>query len=320
MTGRERIESVAKGWEVDRAPISFWRHFPIVDRDQKLLAESLIHFQKIYGLDFVKMMPNGLYSAMDFGVGVAHTTDSRNTDQVQRYGIEKVEDWERLESFKPERWFRELESVALVFQSLGRTVPVVETVFSPLTTAEKIAGPNLVLHLREYPEKVHAGLEYLTEVTVKFVTACMEIGIDGIFFATACATSDMMTEEEYKEFGRPYDMKVLEAACFSWFNILHLHGPNTFDLFDYPVAALNFPDRRSRRSLKETRSLFSGVLIGGIDEEDTLINGPMDRISKQVNDAIGQLDGKGIIIGPGCAVDPHTPKEYLRVARKTVER
>jgi uroporphyrinogen decarboxylase len=291
-----------------------------VDRDQKLLAESLIHFQKIYGLDFVKMMPNGLYSAMDFGIGIAHTTDPRKTDQVQRYGIEKVEDWERLESFQPERWFSELESLALVFQSLGRTVPVVETIFSPLTTAEKIAGPNLVSHLREYPEKVHVGLEYLTEVTVKFVQACMEVGIDGIFFATACATSELMTNEEYKEFGCPYDLKVLEAARYSWFNILHVHGLNTFDLFDYPVAALNYPDRRCKRSLKETRSLFSGVLIGGIDEVDTLINGPMDRISQQVNEAIHQLDGKGLIVGPGCVVDLHTPKEFLRVARQTVER
>jgi uroporphyrinogen decarboxylase len=211
-----------------------------------------------------------------------------------------------------------LESLARVLDTVGESVPVVETVFSPLTTAMKIAGPNLITHLRKYPSRVHAGLEFLTEITIKFVHRCLEMGIDGIFFATKCATGELMTVDEYDRFGRSYDLPVLEEAHPFWFNILHVHGTNTYDLFDYPVAALNYHDRRCARCLKDTRALFSGVLIGGIEEGGTLINGPEERIRQEVKEAVDQLGGKGLIVGPGCVVDPDTPEGFLHTARQVV--
>ena len=320
MNGRERIKALIKGKETDRIPISFWRHFPIMDRDQKFLAQNIIHFQNTYDLDFIKMMPNGLYSAADFGIKIAYSTDLRKTDEVKRYGIKKPEDWERLEQSHPENgvFFRQLESLALVFEAVGKSVPVVETVFSPLTTAEKIAGANLIPHLREHPEKVLAGLEFLTEVTINFLRRCLDIGIDGIFFATKCATSQMMTCEEYNRFGRPYDLKVLETARSLWFNILHIHGQNTFDLFDYPVQALNYHHRSSDKSQKNGRSVFPGVLIGGIDETDTLVNGPENRIRKEIKKTISQKNGHRLILGPGCVLSPLTPNKFLQAARQAV--
>jgi uroporphyrinogen decarboxylase len=321
MTARKRIETLVNGQQVDRVPISFWRHFPIMDRDQKLLAESLVRFQQTYELDFVKMMPNGLYSAADFGIRIAYTNDYRKTDEIECYGIERPEDWEHLSRFNPEKgiFFQQLESLARVLDTVGESIPVVETVFSPLTTAIKIAGPNLITHLRKYPSKVHAGLEFLTEITIKFVHRCLEMGIDGIFFATKCATGELLTIEEYNQFGRLYDLLVLEEAQPFWFNILHVHGVDTYDLFDYPVTALNYHDRRCARCLKDTRALFSGVLIGGIDEANTLVNGPEERIWQEVKEAINQLGGKGLIVGPGCVVDPDTPEEFLHAVRQAVK-
>lgn len=320
MTKRERIKAAVNREEVDRIPISFWRHFPVIDRNQKVLAESLIHFQKTYDLDFVKMMPNGLYSAMDFGIQIADTTSPEETDQVKSYGIEKPEDWERLKKYNPEvgSFFQQLESLALVFNAVGKSVPVVGTIFSPLTTAMKIAGSKLVSHIREHPEKVHAGLEYLSEITVNFVHRCLDLGVDGIFFATQCATSQVMTEEEYNLFGRPYDLKVLEAARPFWFNILHIHGQKTFNLFNYPVAAVNYHDRHSERSFRDCQSLFPGALMGGIDETNTLLNGPTDLIRQEIEEAVGQLDGRGVIIGPGCVINTRTPENFLHTARQAV--
>jgi uroporphyrinogen decarboxylase len=150
------------------------------------------------------------------------------------------------------------------------------------------------------------------------VQRCIDIGIDGIFFATKCANPEAMTSEEYNRFGRPYDLRVLEASRPLWFNILHVHGLNTYDLFDYPVTAYNYHDRRCERSLQSTRSLFPGVLIGGINEMETLLKGPDDQIRRELKEAIGQLDGEGLIIGPGCVIDTRTPKKFLHTARRAV--
>ena len=35
-----------------------------------------------------------------------------------------------------------------------------------------------------------------------------------------------MTAEQYKEFGVPYDLEVLNAAKDGWMNTLHAHGSN----------------------------------------------------------------------------------------------
>ena len=69
----------------------------------------------------------------------------------------------------------------------------------------------------------------------------IRLGADGIFFASQMSSYDSMTVEEYAEYGKPYDLKVLEAAGNGWFNTLHAHGNNImFELLrDYPVSVFN---------------------------------------------------------------------------------
>lgn len=45
-----------------------------------------------------------------------------------------------------------------------------------------------------------------------------------------------------------------------------------------------------------------------------------DEIIKHVREAIDQVDGKRLIIGPGCVVDPKTSEENLHAIREAVER
>ena len=58
------------------------------------------------------------------------------------------------------------------------------TVFSPLTTAYKLC-PDLLRHVAEgFGEEVKAGLRAITESTCALVQRVIEMGADGIFFAT----------------------------------------------------------------------------------------------------------------------------------------
>ncbi len=100
---------------------------------------------------------------------------------------------------------------------------------------------------------------------------------------------------------------------------------------DYPVPALNWHDRYTPPSLKEAREKSSKVFIGGINEVPTIINSKLSYdsilaksspagIKAHVAEAIAMVDGKGLIIGPGCVADPHTPEANLRAVREAVER
>jgi len=52
----------------------------------------------------------------------------------------------------------------------------------------------------------------------------METGIDGIFYAIQHAQAGLMTLDEYKTFGLPFDLKTTGPAAALWCNLLHLHG------------------------------------------------------------------------------------------------
>ena len=89
------------------------------------------------------------------------------------------------------------------------------TVFNPISIAARLVESEDVFvdRMRQHPARIHAALEVVTETFVKFVTKILNEGADGIFFATTSwATHDRLTVQEYDEFTRPYDLRILDAA------------------------------------------------------------------------------------------------------------
>ncbi|MBP2075863.1 uroporphyrinogen-III decarboxylase [Oceanobacillus polygoni] len=125
------------------------------------------------------------------------------------------------------------------------------------------------MDMKENPALFKQALDVITETTVNFVEANVNADVDGFFFATQCATTELLTEEECKEFGVSYDLKVIESYNQATFlNIAHMHGDRImFDLIEkYPVNVLNWHDRWVSPSLAEARSKTDKCLLGGIRE------------------------------------------------------
>jgi uroporphyrinogen decarboxylase len=206
---------------------------------------------------------------------------------------------------------------------LGEEIPYVQTIFSPLSVAKKLAGPQVFDDLREHPDLVHQALESITETTVNFVKANISAGVAGFFFATQCATTDFVTEKEYDEFGVRYDLKVLEAANQDTFmNILHIHGPNIFfkKLSSYPVNCLNWHDRWVPPTMSEARVLTDKCFLGGINER-YLVEAAPESLLQHVQEAIeGYGDRKGVILTPGCVCKLDTPEINFYALRIAVEQ
>jgi uroporphyrinogen decarboxylase len=130
-----------------------------------------------------------------------------------------------------------------------------------------------------------------------------------------------MSTAEYEEFGRAYDLRVLEPAQDLWLNMLHLHGSDVmFDQFvDYPVAVINWHDRDTAPSLKEAHDLFPGVLCGGLQREKTMVLGSPDQVMAEARDALAATGGRRFILGTGCVLPIIAPRANLMAARKSVE-
>jgi uroporphyrinogen decarboxylase len=114
----------------------------------------------------------------------------------------------------------------------------------------------------------------------------------------------------------------LSLHANSQFTPVHLHGNDVlFDRFaDFPAHALNWYDRAGKPSLTEARVRTSLALAGGIDQAGTLLTGSADQIAGQIVEAIAQLEGRGLLLAPGCCLPVATPHANLLAVRHALEQ
>jgi len=325
MDKKERIFLAIRGITCDRPPISFWRHFPEVDHDSLALADALLRFHEKFDLDFIKVMPSGVYCVEDWGCQVFYDGGPNGAKKCREHAVKSPEDWGKLNILNPEQGAlgRELRCLRAVKAGRKDSAPILQTIFSPLTVAAKLSGPDLLFQtLRKEPESLILGLEVIAETMVQYAQACLAAGADGIFFATQMATRERLSREEHQKFSEPYDLRLLEAISgHSSFSLLHIHGEEIFsqELARYPVQAINWHDRKTWPTLAEGQKIFSGAVVGGLEEWGALRRGPASSIQKQVRDAISQTEGRRVIVAPGCGLPIDTPEEFLQAARQAVK-
>jgi uroporphyrinogen decarboxylase len=318
MTHRERIHAAVRGERPDRVPVALWRHFPGDDQRAEKLAAAHIAFYRAYDVDLLKVTPASGYYGDDWGLRAGYKPNREGVRTYADRPIKRAADWGRLKRLDVSQgaYGREVHAIRMIAEAAGGDVPVLETAFSPLSVARTLAGDQAaVRYLREDSEALHQGLEIITEVTSEFIRAVLAAGADGVFFSTQMASTDLLTEEEYEEFGRPYDLRVLDAAGDA-LTVLHIHGVHImFDLFTaYPVQILNWHARETAPSIAEARERVSTCLACGIDAWNTLAAGSPEAVTREVADAIAQTQGRGHIVTTGCVMPIDTPEANIRAA------
>jgi len=325
MDKKERIYGAIKGEAIDRPPVSFWRHFPEIDHDPDSLADTLLRFHERFDLDFIKVMPSGVYCVEDWGCRVHYEGAPNGAKTCKEHAIKDVKDWTKLSPLRPERGAlgRELKCLQTIRATRKDQAPILQTLFSPLTIAAKLSGPDLLLKtLRDDPEPLLEALEVITDTMIHYAGACLEAGAEGFFYATQMSTRARLSVEEHRRFAEPYDLRLLKfISARSSFSLLHIHGEKIFfqELSAYPVQAINWHDRKTWPTLAEGKKIFSGAVVGGLEEWGTVRQGPSSLIREQVKDAISQTQGQRLIIAPGCGLAIDTPEKFLQAARQAVD-
>ncbi|MBN2501652.1 MAG: hypothetical protein JXB38_12795 [Anaerolineales bacterium] len=324
MNHRERMQKAIAGEKLDRPPVALWRHFPVDDQSPETLAEAVINFQKTYDFDIVKVTPASSYFVKDWGLGDEWVGSTEGTRKYVKRIITEPEDWTKLPSLDPRKGqlAKEIEALKTIVETLGPDVPVIETIFSPIGQANKMAGQETLLyHLRRYPDTLKEGLQTIAKYTQDFVEATKETGIAGLFYAVQWGQYGMLSEKEFKTFSRVYDLEILQGIDGFWLNLLHLHGNNVmFDLVtDYPVEIINWHDLETKPSLPEGKQRFEGIVCGGIRQWDTLTYGSPDDVRAEANAAIQATGGDRFVLGTGCVTPTIAPHGNIMAARRAVD-
>lgn len=323
-THRQRLEYCLSGERPDHVPVALWRHFPVDDQSPGDLAQATLNFQRSFDFDLVKVTPASSFAVKDWGVEDQWNGSTEGTRDYIRRAIQHPEDWTRLKILDPDQGYlaEQLKCLQMIVTELGPETPVLQTIFNPLSQAKNlVGGDKLLVHLRRYPDAVHAGLKAIAASTQRFVEAALQTGIAGVFFAVQHAQYGLLSPAEYDAFGRVYDLEVLEPAKDGWLNLLHLHGEEVmFDqLADYPVAVLNWHDRDTPPSLSEARERYSGVICGGLQRWNTMVVGTPEQVRAEARQAIQTTGGQRFILGTGCVLPIVAPRANILAARLSVE-
>jgi uroporphyrinogen decarboxylase len=317
MNKRERLEATIAGQSTDRIPVALWRHFPGDDQDPVSLAAATIAFQQRWDFDFVKVTPASSFQIMDWGAQDVWLGNTEGTRQYTYRPIERASDWRSLQVLDARSGAlgKQLQCLKTVVDALP-DVPVIQTVFSPLAQMKNLAGERLLIDLRQNTADFTAALETITQSTLAFVRGIAATGAAGIFYAVQHATANLLSEAEFREFGREYDLRILEATKDFWLNVMHIHGDNVyFDaVADYPLQVWNWHDRETGPSLKDGLAKIKGAACGGIARDMVMLRGRPEAVREQVADAIAQTGGRRTIVGTGCVTMIPTPEINIRTA------
>jgi uroporphyrinogen decarboxylase len=317
MNKRERLESTIVGQSVDRVPVALWRHFPGDDQDPHDLAAATIAFQRRWDFDFVKVTPASSFQIKDWGVKDEWRGNTEGTRQYTIRPIQHASDWRYLKALDARSGAlgTQLACLKMIVEALP-DAPVIQTVFSPLAQMKNLAGERLLIDLRQNPAEFKAALAVITQSTLAFVREIASTGAAGIFYAVQHATANLLSEAEFAEFGREYDLRILEATKDYWLNVMHIHGDNVyFDaVADYPLQVWNWHDRETGPSLKDGLARIKGAACGGIARDSVMLCGQPDDVRQQVADAIAQTNGRRYIVGTGCVMMIPTPEANIRAA------
>jgi uroporphyrinogen decarboxylase len=326
MTHWERVRAALNGDTLDRPPMSVWRHFYSKETSARGLAEAMLGFQRRYDWDFMKVNPRASYHSEDWGLKPRFSASDTVAPGVQDWPIKRPEDWKAIQPLHIHRGVlgEQLEALRLIARGLNGQLPFLMTVFTPLSIAGQLAGSEdaMLRHLRESPDLVHQALEAITETFAAFARECLNAGASGLFYATTrWGTYDRLTDAQYAEFGRPYDLRLLEALPEAELHVLHVCGSRNMlgALADYPVAAFNWDTQDATNAwLSEGQELTDKAVIGGVSHRTLLLQGTPQAVAKEAQDTAERMQNTRWMLGSGCTFPPEVPEANLRALRNAL--
>ena len=326
MTSRDRVMAALEGRAVDRPPVSFWGHFYHRESTAAELAEATFEAWREYRWDWVKLNPRKHYHVEPWGVRYRYPGVPDVKPRLESWPVHAGPDWARIEPRPPTAGAlgEQLDAVRLLRRLLPAEVPLIETVFTPLAVlGEMVETPEeLRAHLDSHPDPVRAALEAVTTTFVPFVRELLRAGADGIYLATVdWASADLLTPAQYRDWARPTDLRVLDAAAGAPFNVLHVCKRRNLllELADYPVAAFSWATTEpTNPTLRQARERLGAAVMGGISQDDALQASDPGAALAEYAAALAESGGRRWLAAPGCSIPPTTPAANLRAVRDAV--
>jgi len=210
------------------------------------------------------------------------------------------------------------DTIRYVSERVGTEVSVHGEIFSPFSQfMEMLDYTNGLMALIDDAGKCKACLDALSEGAIALGRGQAAAGAHAILVSSAFAGAGLISRQDYSEFVRPYEQKVIRGIREAFDGPVYTHtcgaigdrldlmmetGTNGIDTLDPPPLGTV--------DLKEARRILAGrcFIKGNIDPVHTILEGTPDRVYEDASRRIAiAAPGGGYILSSACSVSPHAP-------------
>ncbi|MCW4012465.1 MAG: hypothetical protein NWF07_05665 [Candidatus Bathyarchaeota archaeon] len=345
----ERIMAVVRRDVPDRVPWSIWGHFPAVNwldyyswelaqrsGEEAARGHMALIRELDYKMDLLKVTPFYRFMAMQWGSKFDFRDNEEEAPTLSTV-VKETKDWEKLWVLDPKKELREFVRTNEILARDLRTMPTIYTIPSPIIQAMNGVGtPERVMEdMRKNPDALKQGLETITETTIDFAKACVDTGIQGIFYGIGGGGRiwKEFSVPELEKWALGYDKKVLEAVDCE-IKMMHICSTPQGNAQDqnlmesgwfkkYPVDIINW-DAHDYTWLDKAKEIYGDTfaICGGLNRDySSMRSGKIDQVEADVKKAIEDAgEGGGFMLGPGCTVYQDQPRASYNAVGRAVTK
>jgi uroporphyrinogen decarboxylase len=309
------------GAPLDRVPLSFWLHNFAAENSAEGLAEETLRLAQVFDWDYLKPQSRAQCFAEMWGLRYRPSGQRSEPFAVTRAPVGDTADLVRLAAADPETGAlgEQLRALAAIRAAVGADTPIIWTVFAPFMVLPFLlpGGRDQALTMaRSEPRAVAHALGAIAETLCGYARACLAAGADGLFYATNLATRHLLSGEECRKLHRPYDLRILQQVERAPFNVLHVcdTGIHLDEFTDYPVTAFSWATVPGNPTLREGHRRTGRAVVGGLPGKPAFGALSSHAVADRTREAIAEMDGRWLLLGPGCSINPDTPEALMHAA------
>jgi MtaA/CmuA family methyltransferase len=327
MNSRQRFMAALARQPVDRTPIACPTSivtsdlqekvgiaFPQAHHDADMMADLALAAWRYTGFDTIfPIFAGGTHEAAALGVPV-RWGDVGHMPACERHLWATADDIVIPDSLlEHPALLAPVRAIEKLHREVGDEAAIIGKVYGPWSLAYHCFGlaPFLKMTIKD-PPGVSAILEGLKSVAIDFGRAQVTAGADALCYG-AHITGDLIRPEAYPQFLQAIDAE-MESAIGAPL-IFHCCG-KTMDRIEYfndnGQSAFHFESQNDPAEMKAKATM---VLVGNINNGETLTNGSADDVRREVCRA---LDAGIDIIAPECAVPLSAPIDNIKAVADAV--
>ena len=273
MTSLDRVMTTIHHQIPDRVPTDLHNFLSTIEfaglplsqalQSGEMMAEAQLKFWREFGHDML-LVENGVVAeAQACGCAVEYFdgTPARVAGHILAGGLDKVEELEVPDPFTTFPMNEVLKAIQILAREVGDRVYIMgRSDQGPAALAMALRGYEqfvLDLALREELDAIHRVIEFATKVHIRYAQAMKEAGAHGTSMGEAGV--DIIGPHLYREFGWPYDCRVIETVGGPDFPYaLHICGDSTRILPDMISTGAQILELDYKTDMHQAKRLDDG--------------------------------------------------------------